>query len=257
MFSSIFPNNPPGSTVWIGYGASSVHGIGSGKFVFNKRRPLPAEASLLIGDGRKLKVGCFGSLDVVLNCKVDVRVTLENVAVVPGLAFDLMSLRCIQEKLEILMNRDGTWIINGRVHFVKLPACNYIQATRVEYGARPPAMVAAMMRQGQKWSINSDDLHISLGRTNDANGRETTKQMEIKMTGTRGYCDGCGEANVIRRVVPREMKVKSRRPLQRVFIDLTGPYPPSAGGAPYCKLVGDNKTNVGWSLFLRDKISPA
>ena len=257
MFSSIFPNNPPGSTVWIGYGASSVHGTGSGKFVFNKRRPLPAEASLLIGDGRKLKVGCFGSLDVVLNCKVDVRVTLENVAVVPGLAFDLMSLRCIQEKLEILMNRDGTWIINGRVHFVKLPACNYIQATRVEYGARPPAMVAAMMRQGQKWSINSDDLHISLGRTNDANGRETTKQMEIKMTGTRGYCDGCGEANVIRRVVPREMKVKSRRPLQRVFIDLTGPYPPSAGGAPYCKLVGDNKTNVGWSLFLRDKISPA
>ena len=49
----------------------------------------PGEAFLLIGDGRKLKVECFGSLDVVFHCKDDVRVTLENVAVVPGLAFDL------------------------------------------------------------------------------------------------------------------------------------------------------------------------
>ena len=148
MLSSIFPNSPSGSTVWIGDSASSVHGTGSGKFVYNKRRPPPPVASLLIGDGRKLKVECFGSLDVVLHCEDDVQVTLENVAVVPGLAFDLMSFSCIQEKHDILMNRDGTWILNGRVHFVKLPAGNYIRATRVENGADSPAMVAAMMRPG-------------------------------------------------------------------------------------------------------------
>ena len=143
-----FPNSPPGSTVWIGDSASSVHGTGSGKFVYNKRRPLSAEVFLLIGDGRMLKVGCFRSLDVVFYCKDDVRVTLEDVAVVPGLAFDLMRFICIQEKHDILMNRDGTWILDGRVHFVKFPAGNYIQATRVEHGASPPAMVAAMMRPG-------------------------------------------------------------------------------------------------------------
>ena len=47
------------------------------------------------------------------------------------------------------------------------------------------------------------------------------------MTDTRGYCDGCGKAKAIRRAVPRKTKVKSGRPLQRVFIDPTGPYPPS------------------------------
>ena len=47
------------------------------------------------------------------------RVTLGNVAVLPGLAFDQMYFNCIQEKHDILMNRDGTWILNGRVHFVK------------------------------------------------------------------------------------------------------------------------------------------
>ena len=107
MLSSIFSNSPSGSTVWIGDSASSVHGTGSDKFLYNKRRPLPGEAFLLIGDGRKLKVECFGQLDVVFHCKDDVQVTLENVAVVPGLAFDLMSFDCIQEKHDILMNRDG------------------------------------------------------------------------------------------------------------------------------------------------------
>ena len=162
MLPSIFPNSPPGSTVWIGDSASSVHGTDSDKFVYNKRRPLYTEASLLIGDGRKLKVECCGSLDVVFHCKDYVRVTLKNVPVVPGLAFDLMSFSCIQEKHDISMNRDGTWILDGRVHFVKLPAGNYIQDTRVEHGADPPAMVAAMMRPGQQRGINNDDPQISL-----------------------------------------------------------------------------------------------
>ena len=130
MLSSIFPNSPPSSTAWIEDSASSVHGTGSGKFVYNKRCPLPTEAFLLVGEGRKFKVECFGSFDVILLCKDDVRVTLVNVTVVPGLALDLMSFTCIQEKNDILMNHDGNWILNSGVHFVKLPAGNCIQATR-------------------------------------------------------------------------------------------------------------------------------
>ena len=121
------------------------------------------------------------------------------------------------------MNREGTWIHNGRVHFVKLPAGNYIQTTRVEHGAGSPATVEAMMRPGQQRVINNDDLHISLGHTKDANARGNAKQMGTKVTGIRRYCEGCGEAMAIRRAVPMGTKVKSGRPLQQVFIDLTGP----------------------------------
>ena len=117
----------------------------------------------------------FGSLDVVFHFKDDMRVTLENVAVLPGLAFDLMYFNCIQEKHDIIMNRDGTWILNGRVHFAKCLAGNCIQATRVDHGAGPPTMVAAMMRPGQQRSIRRDDLRISPGHTNDANAIETAK----------------------------------------------------------------------------------
>ena len=65
-----------------------------------------------------------------------------------------------------------------------------------------------MMQPGQQRSINSDDLHVSLGHTNDTNACDTAKQVGIKVTGTRGYCDGFGEAKAIRFAVPREKKVK-------------------------------------------------
>ena len=66
---SIFPNSTHDSTIWVGDSASSVNGIDSGKSVYSKRRPLPAAAFLLAGDGINLKVECFRSLDGVLHCK--------------------------------------------------------------------------------------------------------------------------------------------------------------------------------------------
>ena len=79
--------------------------------------------------------------------------TLEDVAVVPSLAFDLMSINCIQERYDVLTNREGAWLLNGRVHFVKSPTGNYVAATRVKHrSADPPAMVAATMRPGPQRS---------------------------------------------------------------------------------------------------------
>ncbi|CAM9691192.1 unnamed protein product, partial [Ascophyllum nodosum] len=60
--------------------------------------------------------------------------------------------------------------------------------------ADPPTMVAAIMSPGPQRSMNCDDLHFSLGHTNDDNARKTAKQRGIKVAGVRGYCDGCGQS---------------------------------------------------------------
>ena len=180
--------------------------------------------------------------------------TLEDVAVVPSLAFDLMSINCIQERYDVLMNRGGAWLLNARVHFVKSPTSNYIAATRVKHrSADPPAMVAAMMRPGPQRSMDCDDLHFSPGHTNDDNARETAKQRGTKVTGVRGSCDGCGESKAIRCAVPKETTHKAERPMKCVFVDLAGPFLASAGEARYCMVMVDDCTNVGWTLFLGDK----
>ena len=239
--SSLFPHAPPGSSIWVGDSGSSVHGTGSDQFVYNKRLPLPEETCLHIGNSLKLKVEWFGSLDVVRRCKEDVSVTLEDVAVVLSLAFDLMSINCSQEWYDVFMNREGAWLLNGRVHFITSPTGNYIAATRKKHrSADPPAMVAAMMRPGPH-------------HTNDDNPRETAKQRGFKVTGVRGYCDGCGESKAIRRAVPKETTLKAERPMKHVFVDLAGPFLTSAGGARYCMLMVDDYTNLGWTLLLGDK----
>ena len=229
--SSLFPHALPGSSIWVGDSGSSVHGTGSDQIVYNKRLPRPEKTYPHIGNGLKLKVEWFGSLDVVLHCKEDVTVTLEDVAVVPPLAFDLMSTNCIQERYDVRMNREGAWLLNGRVYFVKSPTGNYIATTHVKHrSADPPAMVAAMMRPRSQRSMNCDDLRFSLGHTNDDNARETAKQRGIKLTGVRGYRDGCGESKAIRRTVSKETTLKAERPMKRVFVDLAGQFFTSGGG---------------------------
>ena len=47
----------------------------------------------MLGDGKCMPVGFYGVLDLDLHGKQDVRVTLTNVDVVPGLVFDIMSFR--------------------------------------------------------------------------------------------------------------------------------------------------------------------
>ena len=201
----------------------------------------------MLGDGKCRPISFYGDLDLDLHCEQDVRVTLTSVAVVPGLTFDIMHFNQMQERHDIILNRAGDSMLGGRVRFKKFRAGNFIQATRVPHddaSPQAPAMVAAMMRPGPPSSMNVNDLHISLGHTNDVIAHETRKQMGMKVTDTRGYCDGCGEEKAIRRAVPRKAKVKSGRPLQWIFIDSTGPYPPSR--APF---VGEVPTWGGGSVM--------
>ena len=146
----------------------------------------------MLGDGKCMTVGFYGDLDLDLHCEQYVRVTLTNVAVVLGLAFDIMSFKRMQEKHEIILNGAGASMLWGRVRFKTFRAGNIIQATRVPHddaSPHPPAMVAAMMRPGAPSSMNVNDFHNSLGHANIKTLYEATKQMGIKLTGIPfGYC---------------------------------------------------------------------
>ena len=120
-------------------------------------------------------------MDLDLYCEQDVGVTLTNVAVLPGLAFDIMSFNRMQERLEIILNRTWASVLGGRVRFG-----NFIQATRVPHDdarPQPPAMVAAMVRPGPPSSMDVNDFHNSLDHANVKALYETANQMGIKLTG--------------------------------------------------------------------------
>ena len=122
--SSLIANRRPGSTIFLGDTGAVIHGVSSGECVYNRRLPRPWERYLMFGDGKCMPVGFYGDLDLDLNCEQDVRVTLTNVAVVPGLAFDIMSFNRMRGRYEIILNEAGASMLGERVRFKKFRAGN-------------------------------------------------------------------------------------------------------------------------------------
>ena len=172
----------------------------------------------MLDDGKCMPVGFYGDLDLDFHGKQDVRVTLTNVVVVPGLAFDIMSFNRMQERHDIILNRAGASMLGGWVRFKKFRGGNFIQATRVPHDddrPQPPAVVAVMMRPGPPSSMDVNDFHNSIGHANVKALYKTAKQMGIKLSGIQEYCDDCATAKTIKRSVPNV--VDSFRKSSRAF----------------------------------------
>ena len=172
VMSAVFASKRLGATTVIGNSGASRHTFGDGTHVRNKRLPSAEEAYLIIGDGERLPVACYGDLDLVLHCErygkpwSTVRVTLKNVAVVPGIWFDLISFNQIQEAHPVLLDKEGAHILGSRIFF-KHANGNYVQAIKVAHDGSPavclnpgmpattvpsatvpPAMAAGVLRSG-------------------------------------------------------------------------------------------------------------
>ena len=244
----------------------------------NKCLPAAEEAYLIIGDGELLPVACYGGLDLVLHCErygkpwSNVRVTLKNVAAVPGIWFDLISFNQIQETHPVLLGKEGAHILGSRILFTKHANGNFVQATKVAHHGSPavclnpgmpattvpsatvpPAMAAAVLRPGATTSADINDLHASLGHVHEGNLRETAKQMRIRLMGTLVPCSECAVAKGIRRSVSRSTARRVTRPLEFLYGDLSGAMPVSTGGSVYCFFIVNYYSNLGWPVFLKHK----
>ena len=277
VMSAVFASKRLGATTVIGDSGASRHTFGNGTHVRNKRLPA-AEKACLLGDGERLLVACYGDLDLVLRCErygkpwSNVRVTLKNVAVVPGIWFDLISFNKIQEAHPVLFDKEGALILGSRILFTKHANGNYVQATKVAHDGSPaiflnpgmpattvpsatvsPAMAATVLRPGATTFTDMNDLHVSLGHAHEGNLRVTAKQMGIRVTGTLVPCFECTAAKGIRRSVSRSSARRATKPLELLYGDLSGAMPTSTGGSVYCFFIVDCYSNLGWPIFLKDK----
>ena len=278
VVSAVFTSKRLGATTVIGDSSASGHTFGNGTHLRNKRLPAAEEAYLIIGDGERLPVACYGDLDLVLHCETygkpwsNVRVTLKNVAVVPGIWFDLISFNQIQEAHPVLLDKGGAHILGSRILFTKHASGNYVQATKVAHvgspavclnpgmpattapsATVPPAMAAAVLRPGATTSADINHLRVSLGHAHDGNLRETAKQMGIRATGTLVPCSECAVAKGIRRSVSRSTAWRATKPLELLYGDLSGAMPASTGVSVYCFFIVDCYSNLGWPILLKDK----
>ena len=112
--------------------------------IHNVRPPPPGRKTITIGDRRgKKKLELIGNINVIFHGKTDQRITLIDVAYVPGLGFNLYSLHAVQRTHLIVSDASGTHIMGENLTFPRSSSGSYLRATRF-----PAGTVGARRRQG-------------------------------------------------------------------------------------------------------------
>ena len=102
---------------WIADSSASCHMTHHRTRIYNVRPPPPGRKTITIGDRRGIKVEHIRNMDVIFHGKSDQRITLVDVAYVPGLGFNLYSLHAVQGTHLIVSDASGTLIIGTNLTF--------------------------------------------------------------------------------------------------------------------------------------------
>ena len=135
--------------VWIADSGASCHMTHDRTRIYNVRPPLPGREIITIGDRRRIKVEYIGNMDVTFRGKSDQRITLIDLAYVPGLGFNLYSLHTVRSTHLVESDASGTHIIEENLTFPGSSSGSYLRATRL-----PAGTVGARRRQGDMSATN-------------------------------------------------------------------------------------------------------
>ena len=115
----------------------------------NVRPPPPGCETITIEDRRKIKVDYIGNMDMIFHGKTDQRITMIDVAYVPGLGFNLYSLHAAQRTHLIVSDASGTHSTGANLTFPRNSSGSYLRSTRL-----PAKTVGARRRQGDMRATN-------------------------------------------------------------------------------------------------------
>ena len=140
---SAFVGQPVGvdqvNEVWIGDSGATTHMTRNAELMYDTELPSPHRSRIILGGGSMRKVQFVGKLDLVFHSRTDHPVTLHDVSFVPDLGFNLFSLHAVQEKHEIILNKTGAHLLNGRLVFPRRRNGSSLRATRVMPGTHVSA----------------------------------------------------------------------------------------------------------------------
>ena len=140
---SAFVGQPVGvdqvNDVWIGDSGVTTHMPRNADMMYDTRPPSPYRSRIILGDGSIKKVQFVEKLDLVFHSRTNHPVTLHDVSFVPDIGFNLFSFHVVQEKHEIILNKTGAHLLNGRLVFPRRSNGSSLRATRVMPGGNASA----------------------------------------------------------------------------------------------------------------------
>ena len=120
--------------VWIADNGALCHMTHDRIRIYNLKPPPPGREATTIGDCRKWFLEYIGNIVGIFHGRTDQRITLIDLAYVPGLGLNLYSLHAVQRTHLIVLDASGTHIIGKNMTFPHSSSGSYLLATRFPAG---------------------------------------------------------------------------------------------------------------------------
>ena len=220
-----------------------------------------------LANGEEISIVGYG--DLTLGFCTDhgwIRVEMNDVAHVPQLSYNLISLPSMTQKGHTYTgDKDGVTLKLKGGETVFFPLVGKLCR---QYGYRPEAAgsmvdtACATIAPGEaKAPTTPTDiniLHCTFGHTHEILLKKTATQQGIAYSGELHECRGCSMAKGLRKSIARSTHTRADKKLHRVFVDLSGPMAvQSIGGKRYTLIVRDDCTRFTRVYFLRHKSDAA
>ena len=220
-----------------------------------------------LANGEEITIVGYGDLTVDFRTNHGwVRVEMNDVAHVPQLSYNLISLPSMAQKGHTYTgDKDGVTLElkGGKTVFFPL-----VGKLCRQYGYRPKvannmvdtacAVIAPGKVKAPNPTTDINILHCTFGHAHEGLLKKTATQQGIAYSGELHECRGCSMAKGLRKPIARSTQTRADKRLQRVFVDLSGPTAvKSIGGKRYTLIVRDDCTRFNRVYFLRHKSDAA
>ena len=220
-----------------------------------------------LANGEEITIVGYGDLTVDFRTNHGwVRVEMNDVAHVPQLSYNLISLPSMAQKGHTYTgDKDGVTLElkGGKTVFFPL-----VGKLCRQYGYRPKvannmvdtacAVIAPGKVKAPNPTTDINILHCTFGHAHEGLLKKTATQQGIAYSGELHECRGCSMAKGLRKPIARSTQTRADKRLQRVFVGLSGPMAvKSIGGKRYTLIVRDDCTRFNRVYFLRHKSDAA
>ena len=223
--------------------------------------------SLGLANGEEISIVGYGDLTVSFCTDHGwIRVEMNDVAHVPQLSYNLISLPFMTQKGHTYTgDKDGVTLKlkGGETVFSLLVGklCRQYGYRLEAAGSLVDTACATIAPGKAKAPTTPTDiniLHCTFGHTHEVLLKKTATQQGIAYSGEPYECRGCSMAKGLRKPIARSTHTRADKKLQRVFVDLSGLMAvQSIGGERYTLIVRDDCTRFTRVYFLRHKSDAA
>ena len=236
---------------WLFDSGATVHMTTDPKYMEEME---PTDKEVTVGNGNTIKATSKGNL--TLKHPQGHMLKLSNVLYVPKFNRNILSMgRILKNNTSVKASHNSLTIQrNGQNMHLELDKKTnmfYLRAKRVK-----THQIFNNEITTEKASLISDiqEAHDKFGHPGAATLYKTGKYYGMKLTGTIPPCDGCMRAKAkVKAIATTQTYLPATKVGERLYIDTSGPFPPSMGGNQYWAKICDEFSGKNWNSFTKSK----